>query len=64
VVSQIQCWAHPYFKSIIDKLMSIKFEYTVNRYISKNIDQWLVTLKKCDISGPMFIDLKKIYTAL
>ncbi len=27
----------------------------------KNIDRWLIIFKKCDISGPMFIDLKKIY---
>ncbi len=36
-------------------------DLNINRYFQKNIDRWLVILKMCDISSPMFIDLTKIY---
>ncbi len=52
-----QWWAHPYFKSIIDKSMPIdpRFEYESMFYKTK-IDQWLVILKMRDISGSMIVD--------
>ncbi len=36
-------------------------DLNINQYFQKNMDRWLVILKKCDISGPLFIDLRKIY---
>ena len=36
-------------------------DLNINRCFQKNSDRWLVILKMCDISGPIFIDLTKKY---